>query len=550
MPVTITEESSGELNKPSGAVVIEEPEEEGILSSIGGAALQKVGEFGQFIDKYTGAPTRAAVHELQKDWKNVGGAAKKFGSQFGEDPNLAPTGKDIARYAGVTDESVSDVLPWAYSETGEGLPLKKGGWADPTASGVVGLGVDIAADPTNLIPGKAVSYAAKKAGPVLSKFATKTASTLSGLPEGTISTYAKNLPDINKAIKTYGQDIATASDDVRTGYASAIKNTRMKMNETISSAVKNMPDKFVSMKPTIDALENFKAGLNPKLHLDDIAQVDEMINSVKQLQDPMTGMVPLKDSLDIKEFLQERAKRSYQKSGQIFQPGTKSQMAAKQAAANARKVINESVPEIAQANNRLAMLHNLEDRMNKNLIGPGKPEGALMSAGAGTNPRGAKNLSALGDLTGTDMLGQAQKLSAQKTFSNPDWLPVDTTGKSLTRTLVAAGVGKLSGLPLAEYALPAAMSPAGVKGAVNLGSKVGELSSKLAPYSREAYLGASAQGRSQNEGVMGKLRGSKYEQLLNDASKNRGNEGYAATYYLLQQTDPEFRRLLENNEGQ
>lgn len=60
----------------------------------------------------------------------------------------APTSSEQAQRMGLPEMGkLSDVAPGLYSETGEGLPLQKGGFFDPTTRGVVGLGRDIIADP-------------------------------------------------------------------------------------------------------------------------------------------------------------------------------------------------------------------------------------------------------------------------------------------------------------------------------------------------------------------------------------------------------------------
>ncbi len=134
----------------------------------GSAALDGVAAVGEFADRYTGAPMRAAIGTLQDDVSNVKGAAQAFASQFGEEAALAPSGKQIAQKAGVPDTALSDVLPGMYTEDPEEakdwLKFQKGGLADPTASGAAGLGIDIAADPTNVIPVGAVAKGAAKMG--------------------------------------------------------------------------------------------------------------------------------------------------------------------------------------------------------------------------------------------------------------------------------------------------------------------------------------------------------------------------------------------------
>ena len=83
---------------------------------------------------------------------------------------FAPSSADILERLGVeAGPALSEALPGLYSETGEGLALQKGGWADPTARGAAGLALDIATDPTTYIaPGisrlaKGSSEAAKSA---------------------------------------------------------------------------------------------------------------------------------------------------------------------------------------------------------------------------------------------------------------------------------------------------------------------------------------------------------------------------------------------------
>lgn len=122
----------------------------GQLKQAGRTALQGAVEVGEFVDKFTGAPTRSAIAAAQEG--DFLGAPGAFVKQFGEDPSLAPTGKEIATKTGLSTEETI------------GLPLI--GKVSP--AGIAGLGVDILADPTNIIPFKA---AQKLVGAGLSKTA-------------------------------------------------------------------------------------------------------------------------------------------------------------------------------------------------------------------------------------------------------------------------------------------------------------------------------------------------------------------------------------------
>jgi hypothetical protein len=139
------------------------------LDQLGQDALDNViVPIGRAVDRYTGAPSRAALGAAIARENPV----SAFVGQFGDEPEKAPAGKDIARRLGVVDTSLSEVVPGLYSETGEGLELQRGGFLDPTASGVAGLGLDLGTDWTNLVPGAlALKGAAKGATGLVGKVA-------------------------------------------------------------------------------------------------------------------------------------------------------------------------------------------------------------------------------------------------------------------------------------------------------------------------------------------------------------------------------------------
>jgi hypothetical protein len=124
-----------------------------------------VAPVGRFVDKYTGAPTRAAIGAVQEEKNPI----TAFTSQIGQDPEKAPTGKELVQRTESlpsfmkSETPLSDVIPSLYSDTGrEWTKLKRGGLLDPTPVGAAGLLVDIAADPTNLISGAAISRGVSK----------------------------------------------------------------------------------------------------------------------------------------------------------------------------------------------------------------------------------------------------------------------------------------------------------------------------------------------------------------------------------------------------
>lgn len=62
------------------------------------------------MDAYTGAPTRAAISKLQDDFTQLPEAAKAAYEQFGEKPNKAPTGRDIAKKMGLDNAAAGAAM--------------------------------------------------------------------------------------------------------------------------------------------------------------------------------------------------------------------------------------------------------------------------------------------------------------------------------------------------------------------------------------------------------------------------------------------------------
>lgn len=101
------------------------------------------------VDRFTGAPTRAALAQLAAG-KGMAGATPAFVNQFGQDPAEAPQTKDILSSMGVPKTSMSEAIPGMYSDTGKGWGFQKGGMMDPTLAGAAALGVDTITNPLNI----------------------------------------------------------------------------------------------------------------------------------------------------------------------------------------------------------------------------------------------------------------------------------------------------------------------------------------------------------------------------------------------------------------
>lgn len=166
-----TLESSSSDSKPEA-----EPE-----SSFVRSALEGLAAAARAVDSYTGAPVRKSIGALQ-DGKGVLASLSDGAKQFGENPDLAPTGQQIAQKAGVSDAPLKKKQPWedqSYEDMAMMDPMmaaQASGLSNTLSnlsrSGTAGFGIDMAADLTNVIPAgalvkKGVQAGAKSAGKVV-----------------------------------------------------------------------------------------------------------------------------------------------------------------------------------------------------------------------------------------------------------------------------------------------------------------------------------------------------------------------------------------------
>lgn len=309
----------------------------------------------------------------------------------------------------------------------------------------------------------------------------KVGSALTGESDDVIRTYAQKTDEVNRLIQKSGGNMSEAADQVRAEVQSGIRSTKAKLSGDIGRALEaSSPDRNIPAQPIIDVLEAQKAKLNPNFKADAISEINEMIANVSK--EAQGGLLDLKGLHQTTQYLQESAKSSYPKAGQIFSRAGEAARAAKQAAALSRKTLNPLAPEVAKANNQLSLIHSIEENLNKNLIAPGKPDAALFAAGSGGNPRNAKMLDTLGKHSGVDALGKAKTLAAARSFASPSIMPTDSTGKSLTRVGVAAGLGSFAG-PIGAVIGGAAASPLTLKAGINAVNIVAKGLAKLPDFS-------------------------------------------------------------------
>jgi hypothetical protein len=171
----------------------------GIVDDFTGAVVGGLSAVGRQVDRFTGAPVRAAIGAAQTG-QPVGSA---FTSQFAKPPEAAPTGKEIAARTGLsTDPFIK--LP-LKGPTGEVFKV--------SPAGIAGTAVDIIADPTNIIPAGLVGRVVGKVGAVAGG-ATAKAGVFAGAKATDVVTGTKGATRIVGAAKERLKATKVAMDNI------------------------------------------------------------------------------------------------------------------------------------------------------------------------------------------------------------------------------------------------------------------------------------------------------------------------------------------------
>jgi hypothetical protein len=531
---------------------VEPPQEEpyNMLESGLMTAGQIIAPIANKVDSYTGAPVRSAVSELQNAHGDILGAIPKaasaFKKQFGEDASQAPSATELATRAGLSPEKMGEV------------PVPGTRWKVPVSpAGIGGVALGAATDPLTYAGLPAVQEAAGRVAGVAKEPLMKVGSYLgenfSGIPKQEIYNYLKNRSKINANIGKYGDDLLGATDEYRGGVMSDIQSARKALNQKISSTLGNAKAAGGAPEIRIDKilkeLDAAKAKLHPTYAEDAIKQIDAIKSKVvSTINDG--GKTDLNNLYATQKYLRDMAKGSYSQGGQVFQVGDDAARAAKSAAAVTRKQLNSLAPDIAKANEQLALLHDIEDRASGKLLAPKENIGVVRSSGAGTNPEQMSVLQDIDKVTGGSAEQGAKDVASQARFTNPSLLPVDATGKSWTRVGAAGATAAVLG-PKAYPIVGALSSPFAMKMGINAGAELGNAAAKVAPYAGGAYQVGKSSVQPQSpskEEIMSKVQNTSYASAFRAAQKRNGADSVSTTYFLLGQSDPEFRKMFHNKE--
>lgn len=278
-----------------------------------------------------------------------------------------------------------------------------------------------------------------------------TPSALTGVPDKEIEAYATQYDKVQKIISESGGNPSVAAEMQKENIQDAVKNTKSHLNSQISQALQNAPvDKTIPISSVIDKINSYKQRINPHLNpeaLDQINQIqNRLVNASGTYGEKRTGgKVSVQDLQQIKQFLGDTAASAFNSSTLGFQVGTEAGNAAKQAYLESKSLMDKFGPEeIKNANRQLFQLHRIEERINKNLVVPGKSDAALYAIGSGAQNKDSLALDRLSQITGQNLTGDLSAMSAAKTFGAPisqKILPQYSTGKALAGPTAGAAFG-------------------------------------------------------------------------------------------------------------
>lgn len=229
--------------------------EPGLLSQAGSAVMSGLSAVGNAVDSVSGAPTRSAIQAGM----NGENPLSAFAGQFGGDPSLAPTGKEIATNAGLSTREGSIKRPQymidadarQFKKPGETFEQAQARFSGDTKvfspAGVAGLGIDLIADPLNFIPVVGAAKGLTKAG--------------TGAAKATAKYMFKGSAAAIEGAKETSK-LARAADTIGNYASSVTKNVKSKFNPTQASDIKNFAEiaKRNNINPKVLDLETIEFG--------------------------------------------------------------------------------------------------------------------------------------------------------------------------------------------------------------------------------------------------------------------------------------------------
>lgn len=222
-----------------------------------------------------------------------------------------PSSADMMEKMGVPKSGeISDVLPFLYSETGEGWPLQKGGAFDASTRGAAGLASDIALDPlTYLTLGVAPAISklgkASKFGRAAEVAATPISTALKSTGKGI---YKSGLKKLDNVAESFGK--APVSDVLFNQDIWGRQSSVQKQMDSLADVLKSERDTVLkqadragaevsmqeAMGPTMARIQEIRASKDPSLQplADELQQTVQKYMALQgQMPTPITRELPV-----------------------------------------------------------------------------------------------------------------------------------------------------------------------------------------------------------------------------------------------------------------
>lgn len=527
-----------------------------LLRKAGAAGLEGIGKISRAVDSVTGAPVRAAVGKLQ-DGGGLGDAWDSARNQFAEDPNKAPSGKDIAAKAGLsTDESINTGV-MLNPFTRETLKL--------SPAGIAGAGVEAATDPTTYIPGRLVAKGLEGAGQGIKALAPP------------VAKYLNEIADVRAFKAASGQNKRAFKNLTKTGQLENF-GREIRQADEAGEAVVGPFSRAEDIKPRAEAKKNYFGGkigevsneidkMSPKA-VSGASIAAKIENYMAEIPATPKNQAVLSALQKEAEFYRSAGNMSFAdaqkaKGTYVFKPTDSTTQVLGQDATNAvrgivGKEMDDTVARISQGLESKPIIgQELANEVRMQVNAPGvqavgrEPIINLPGLKSSRSPRtGMESIDIAGSSQAAEQSAKNAELKSlldkyssykQKYGANKTAYDVATDRVLSNQSIRFAspsdyGVGLGTGLA-------AAMAGGGPSLSSMLVAAVAGGANKIARERGSAMASRSA-------GAIAKMIDSSPDQFakwlpaLQNGAK-RGAEGLSVTHHLLMNNDPEYRQMVE-----
>ncbi len=264
-------------------------------------------------------------------------------------------------------------------------------------------------------------------GALTSKFLPRVASGISNVPEQDIMTYANNPEEVGGLIKETKGNVTEKIDDVRRGAASNINDYKSGLNQKISEGLASRSQvKDVDISPILDSMEKAKSQINSKLNPEIVSDINSIQKRISDLTEG-TNKASVSDINDIRSYLGDLGSGAVPKptgEGKFFTPKDPGARAAYYGSGAAKDLLEQNAPEVADSLTKLGQLRKTIKQIPPGLLKEGANPVGFLGAGRGAALGNEAALNNLDEMIGSNVLGNAQKLSSAQNLGNSELNPL------------------------------------------------------------------------------------------------------------------------------